>query len=104
MATRLPLGSGWCATSWATSNISSRLSTWITPACRNIASTAAWGATIVRTHAHLTEIGAGARVGPFVFLRPGSSVDASATVAPFTDLGAARGDAAASSITTDPEA
>lgn len=62
------------------------------------------GATIVRTHAYLTEIGAGARVGPFVFLRPGSSVDASATVAPFTDLGAARGDAAASSITTDPEA
>ena len=30
--------------SWATSNISSRVSTWITPAWRNIASTAACGA------------------------------------------------------------
>ena len=48
-ATRLPRGSGWCASSWATSNISSRVSTWITPACRNIASTAACGASIERT-------------------------------------------------------
>ena len=38
-ATRRPRGSGWWASSWATSNISSRVSTWITPACRNIAST-----------------------------------------------------------------
>ena len=44
MATRRPRGSGWWASSWATSNISSRVSTWITPACRNIASTAACGA------------------------------------------------------------
>ena len=34
-----PRGSGWWASSWATSNISSSVSTWITPACRNIAST-----------------------------------------------------------------
>ena len=40
MATRDPLGSGWCASSWATSNISSRVSTWMIPAWRNIASTA----------------------------------------------------------------
>ncbi len=49
IATRRPRGSGWWATSWATSNISSRVSTWITPACRNIASTAAAGAAILRT-------------------------------------------------------
>ena len=30
-ATRRPRGSGWWASSWATSNISSRVSTWITP-------------------------------------------------------------------------
>ena len=49
MATRRPRGSGWWATSCATSNISSRVSTWITPAWRNIASTAAGGAAILRT-------------------------------------------------------
>ena len=49
MATRRPRGSGWWASSWATSNISSRVSTWITPACRNIASTACGGAPILRT-------------------------------------------------------
>ena len=49
MATRRPRGSGWWASSWATSNISSRVSTWITPACRNIASTARCGAAILRT-------------------------------------------------------
>ena len=49
IATRRPRGSGWWASSWATSNISSRVSTWITPACRNIASTACGGAAILRT-------------------------------------------------------
>ncbi|GAB48669.1 bifunctional UDP-N-acetylglucosamine diphosphorylase/glucosamine-1-phosphate N-acetyltransferase GlmU [Mobilicoccus pelagius] len=44
------------------------------------------GAVVVRTHAHLAVIGASAHVGPFVSLRPGSTVDAAATVAPFTDL------------------
>ena len=48
-ATRRPRGSGWWASSWATSNISSRVSTWITPAWRNIASTACGGAAIWRT-------------------------------------------------------
>ena len=49
IATREPLGSGWWASSWATSNISSRVSTWMIPACRNIASTASGGAAIWRT-------------------------------------------------------
>ena len=49
IATRRPRGNGWWASSWATSNISSRVSTWITPACRNIASTACCGAAIWRT-------------------------------------------------------
>ena len=49
IATRLPRGSGWWASSWATSNISSRVSTWMTPACRNIASTAAWPDSLART-------------------------------------------------------
>ncbi|WP_052466643.1 bifunctional UDP-N-acetylglucosamine diphosphorylase/glucosamine-1-phosphate N-acetyltransferase GlmU [Mobilicoccus massiliensis] len=43
---------------------------------------------LVRTHARLTEVGAGADVGPFVHLRPGSTVDAAADVPPFTDLAA----------------
>ncbi len=49
MATRRPRGRGWWASSWATSNMSSRVSTWITPAWRNIASTAACGAPMRRT-------------------------------------------------------
>ena len=49
IATREPLGSGWCASSWATSNILSRLLTWMIPAWRNIASTASGGAAICRT-------------------------------------------------------
>ena len=48
-ATRRPRGSGWWASSWATSNISSRVSTWITPAWRNMASTAWLGAANLRT-------------------------------------------------------
>ncbi len=46
------------------------------------------GATITRTHAHLAKIGEGAHVGPFVHLRPGSTVDAGTKVAAFTELGA----------------
>ena len=46
MATREPEGSGWWASSWATSNISSRVSTWMIPACLNIASTASGGAAM----------------------------------------------------------
>ena len=42
-ATRDRRGSGWWATSCATSNISSSVSTWMMPACRNIASTASGG-------------------------------------------------------------
>ena len=49
IATRRPRGSGWWASSWATSNISSSDSTWMIPACRNIASTASPGAPILRT-------------------------------------------------------
>ncbi len=49
MATRDPVGRGWWASSCATSNISSRVSTWMIPAWRNIASTASGGATILRT-------------------------------------------------------
>ena len=49
MATREPLGSGWWASSCATSNISSSASTWMIPACRNIASTASGGAAMWRT-------------------------------------------------------
>ena len=48
-AMRPPRGSGWWASSCPTSNISSRVSTWTTPACLNIASTAAGGAPIERT-------------------------------------------------------
>ena len=49
IATREPLGSGWCASSWATSNILSRVLTWMIPACLNMASTASGGAAMART-------------------------------------------------------
>ena len=40
IATRLPWGSGWVATSWRTSHSSCRVCARITPACSNSASTA----------------------------------------------------------------
>jgi len=48
------------------------------------------GATVIRTHGHLVTIGAGASVGPFVHLRPGSEIEAGARVASFVELRAAR--------------
>ncbi|GMA40710.1 bifunctional UDP-N-acetylglucosamine diphosphorylase/glucosamine-1-phosphate N-acetyltransferase GlmU [Mobilicoccus caccae] len=46
------------------------------------------GAVVVRTHARLANIGGGAQVGPYVHLRPGSTVDGGTSVTAFTELGA----------------
>ncbi|MDR2619905.1 MAG: NTP transferase domain-containing protein [Propionibacteriaceae bacterium] len=40
------------------------------------------GARVVRVHAELAEIGSGARVGPFVELKPGDTVEPGARVSP----------------------
>ena len=47
-ATRLPWGSGWCTTSWATSNIWWTFSTRMTPAWRSIASKASGRTRVCR--------------------------------------------------------
>ncbi len=52
------------------------------------------GATLVRTHAELSEIQADATVGPFVHLAPGSVVIAKERVKPFSAVGTSLDDAA----------
>lgn len=48
------------------------------------------GATVVRTHAELAVVGAGASVGPFAYLRPGSVLGAKAKVGTFVETKNAR--------------
>lgn len=43
-------------------------------------------ATVVRSHGHLVTIGAGAWVGPFVHLRPGTEIEAEARIGAFSEL------------------
>jgi bifunctional UDP-N-acetylglucosamine pyrophosphorylase/glucosamine-1-phosphate N-acetyltransferase len=48
------------------------------------------GATVVRTHGSGAEVGAGASVGPFAFLRPGTVLDEAAKVGTFVETKNAR--------------
>ncbi len=57
----------------------------IGPDCTLRAVTIGAGATVIRTHAVESEIGPGAQVGPFAYLRPGSILGAAAKVGTFVE-------------------
>jgi bifunctional UDP-N-acetylglucosamine pyrophosphorylase/glucosamine-1-phosphate N-acetyltransferase len=57
----------------------------IGPDCTLTAMTIGEGATVIRTHGERSEIGAGASVGPFAYLRPGCSLGVKGKIGTFVE-------------------